>query len=160
MFELADGGTLFLDEIAELPLNLQVKLLRVLQEEEIIRVGGTKPIKIDVRIIAATNQDLNQMLKKGEFREDLFYRLNVVPINIPPLRERREDISQLIYKFLDDFNKKYKKNKKITLDTINFLENYEWPGNVRELKNLIERFVVISEEDTIDLNFLRQQLIP
>lgn len=154
MFELADGGTLFLDEIAELPLNLQVKLLRVLQEEEIIRVGGTKPIKIDVRIIAATNQDLNQMLKKGEFREDLFYRLNVVPINIPPLRERREDISQLIYKFLDDFNKKYKKNKKITLDTINFLENYEWPGNVRELKNLIERFVVISEEDTIDLNFL------
>lgn len=154
MFELADGGTLFLDEIAELPLNLQVKLLRVLQEEKIIRVGGTKPIDIDVRIIAATNRDLNEMLKKGEFREDLFYRLNVVPIDIPPLRERREDISQLIYKFLDDFNKKYDKNKKISLDTINFLESYDWPGNVRELKNLIERVVVISEKDIIDLDFL------
>lgn len=153
MFELADGGSLFLDEIAELPLNLQVKLLRVLQEEEIIRVGGTKPIKIDVRIIAATNRDLAKMLKEGEFREDLFYRLNVVPIEIPPLRERKEDISQLIFKFLDDFNKKYNKNKKIDLDTINFLESYDWPGNVRELKNLIERFVVISEKDIIDLNF-------
>ncbi|ADO77692.1 sigma 54-interacting transcriptional regulator [Halanaerobium praevalens] len=158
MFELADGGSLFLDEIAELPLNLQVKLLRVLQEEEIIRVGGTKPIKIDVRIIAATNRDLAKMLKEGEFREDLFYRLNVVPIEIPPLRERKEDISQLIFKFLDDFNKKYNKNKKIDLDTINFLESYDWPGNVRELKNLIERFVVISEKDIIDLNFLPKSL--
>ena len=139
MFELADEGTLFLDEIAEMPLKLQVELLRVLQEAEITRVGGTKSINIDVRIIAATNKDLNKMLETGEFREDLFYRLNVVPINIPPLRERREDISQLIYKFLDEFNKKYDKNKKISLDTINFLENYEWPGNVRELKNLIER---------------------
>jgi PAS domain S-box-containing protein len=154
MFELADKGTLFLDEIAEMPLNLQVKLLRVLQEGEIMRVGGTKSISIDVRIIAATNKDLNKMLETGEFREDLFYRLNVVPINIPPLRERREDISQLIYKFLDDFNKKYDKNKKIGLDTINFLESYNWPGNVRELKNLIERFVVISDKNIIDLDFL------
>ena len=154
MFELADGGTLLLDEIAEMPLNLQVKLLRVLQEAEITRVGGTKSINIDVRIIAATNKDLNKMLRKGEFREDLFYRLNVVPINIPPLRERREDISQLIYKFLDEFNKKYDKNKKISLDTINFLESYNWPGNVRELRNLIERFVVISDQNIIDLDFL------
>lgn len=158
MFELADGGTLLLDEIAELPLNLQVKLLRVLQEEEIIRVGGTKAIKIDVRIIAATNRNLKEMLKKGQFRNDLFYRLNVVPIDIPPLRERTDDISQLIYKFLDDFNEKYDKNKKISLDMINFLENYDWPGNVRELKNLIERFIVISDKNLIDLDFLPEKI--
>jgi PAS domain S-box-containing protein len=158
MFELSDEGTLFLDEIAEMPMNLQVKLLRVLQEGEIMRVGGIKSISIDARIIAATNKNLSEMLNKGEFREDLFYRLNVVPINIPPLRKRREDISQFIYKFLDKFNKKYNKNKKINLDTINFLEDYNWPGNVRELKNLIERFVVISEKSIIDLDFLPQSI--
>ena len=158
MFELANGGTLFLDEIAELPLDLQVKLLRVLQEHELIRVGGTKNIKIDARIITATNRDLEKMMKEDKFREDLYYRLNVVPIFIPPLRKRREDISQLSYQFLFDFNEKYNKNKKLSQQTVEILENYKWPGNVRELKNLIERIVVMSNQDLITPDFLPNNL--
>ncbi|MFW6282323.1 MAG: sigma 54-interacting transcriptional regulator [bacterium] len=159
MFELADKGTLLLDEIAELPLNLQVKLLRAIQEKEINRIGGIKPIKIDTRIIAATNKDLESMMNNGDFREDLYYRLNVVPIKIPPLRERKSDISQLIHLFLSTFNKKYNKNKSITLDTIDILEEYNWPGNVRELKNLVERFVVMTEEDIIKPEYLPNKIL-
>ena len=159
MFELADKGTLFLDEIAELPLNLQVKLLRAIQEQEINRIGGIEPIKIDTRIIAATNKDLESMMNNGEFREDLYYRLNVVPIKIPPLRDRKPDISQLIHLFLSTFNKKYNKNKSITLETIDILEEYNWPGNVRELKNLVERFVVMTEEDIIKSEYLPNKIL-
>jgi PAS domain S-box-containing protein len=159
MFELANNGTLFLDEIAELPFNLQVKLLRAIQEKEIIRVGGTKPVKIDARIIAATNRNLEEMMEKGEFREDLYYRLNVVPIRIPPLRERKSDISQLVYQFLSDFNKKYNKNKNVALETMELLEEYSWPGNVRELKNLIERFVVMTDDKVIKPEYLPKNII-
>lgn len=158
IFELADKGTILLDEVGELPLNLQVKLLRVLQEEEIMRVGGTESIKIDVRVLAATNRDLDIMLQEGTFREDLYYRLNVVPIHIPPLRERKADIAPLSYNFLNQFNKKYNVNKKIALETIEYLEYYKWPGNVRELKNLIERFVVMYSQDIIEPRILPKKI--
>jgi PAS domain S-box-containing protein len=158
MFELAENGTLFLDEIGELPLNLQVKLLRVLQEREIIRVGGVKPIKINVRIIAATNKDLEKMIEKGTFREDLFYRLNVVMINIPPLRERKNDIPPLIHHFLRKFNQKYEMNKKISSEVMDRLIAYDWPGNVREVENFIERLVVMVIEDIIELKHLPEFL--
>jgi transcriptional regulator with PAS, ATPase and Fis domain len=158
MFELAENGTLFLDEIGELPLNLQVKLLRVLQEREIVRVGGIKPKKINVRIIAATNKDLEKMVEKGMFREDLYYRLNVVRIKIPPLRERKTDIPPLIQHFLRKFNEKYEMNKKISPEVIERLIAYDWPGNVRELENLIERLVVIVIEDIIELKHLPDYL--
>lgn len=149
MFEVANGGTILLDEIGEMPLNLQSKLLRVLQEKEIMRIGATKSIKLDVRVIAATNQDLSQLIKLGKFREDLFYRLNVVPIKIPPLRERRDDISLLAYRFLEKFNIKYGKEKSFDNTAIQALEFYEWPGNVRELENAIERLVVIGDNNDI-----------
>ncbi|MBM7622625.1 sigma-54-dependent Fis family transcriptional regulator [Sporohalobacter salinus] len=158
MFELADKGTLFLDEVGELPLNLQVKLLRALQEEKIKRVGGTERIKIDTRIIAATNQDLKRMMEERKFREDLYYRLNVVPIYIPPLRERKEDIAPLIFNFLQKFNEEYDANRKISLDVIETLEEYSWPGNVRELKNLVERFVVMSMQEKIELSSLPKKI--
>lgn len=143
-FELAHGGTLFLDEIGELPLSLQVKLLRVLQEQTFERVGGVKSIQVDVRIIAATNQDLEKGIEEKRFREDLYYRLNVIPINIPPLRKRKDDIPLLVDHFIDKFN--HKKNKKvdgITPEALNLLHNYYWPGNIRELENLIERMIVL-----------------
>lgn len=152
MFELANGGTILLDEIGEMPLNLQSKLLRVLQEKEIMRVGGTKSIKLDVRVIAATNQDLKELTKKGKFREDLYYRLNVVPIKVPPLRERVEDIAILSHIFLEKFSSKYSKDKTFDLMAIKALENYDWPGNVRELQNVIERLVVIDDNDNITQN--------
>jgi PAS domain S-box-containing protein len=142
MFELAHEGTLFLDEIGEMPLNLQVKLLRVLQDQEFHRVGGIKPIKVNVRIVAATNRDLKKMVAEGGFREDLYYRLYVVPIEIPPLRKRREDILPLIRFFLDKFNRKYQTAKSFTEATLKILEEYQWPGNIRELANLVERLVV------------------
>lgn len=145
MFEVANGGTILLDEIGEMPLNLQSKLLRVLQEKEIMRIGATKSIKLDVRVIAATNQDLAKLIKMGKFREDLFYRLNVVPIKIPPLRERRDDISLLAYKFLEKFNIKYEKEKGFDSTAMQALEFYDWPGNVRELENVIERLVVVDD---------------
>lgn len=142
MFELAHEGTLFLDEIGEMPLNLQVKLLRVLQDQEFHRVGGVKPIKVNVRIVAATNRDLKKLVAEGAFREDLYYRLYVVPIEIPPLRKRREDILPLIRFFLDKFNRKYQTAKSFTEETLKILEAYQWPGNIRELANLVERLLV------------------
>lgn len=154
LFELADKGTIFLDEIGELPLTLQVKLLRVLQEGEIQRVGGTKPKKIDIRIITATNRNLKQMVDDGEFREDLYYRLNVIPIKIPPLRERKDDVLPMTQMFLEEMNKKYSLNKKIDYDLINFFLTYNWPGNIRELSNLIERLVVTTPDDLISLDSL------
>jgi len=143
-FELAEGGVLFLDEIGELPLNLQVKLLRALQDREIVRVGGTTPIKVDIRILAGTNRNLKEMIDKKEFRLDLFYRLNVIPINVPPLRERPEDIPLLSAFFLNFYNNKYGLNKQIDHRVIEKFLEYNWPGNVRELENLIERLVITS----------------
>lgn len=149
LFELADKGIIFLDEIGELPLPLQVKLLRFLQDKEITRVGGVKPTKIDVRVVAATNQDLSAMVEKKEFREDLFYRLNVVPINVPPLRERKEEIPSLAAYFMQRFNKKYRLNKRLGFGVIDRMLEYHWPGNVRELENLIERLVVMTDSHTV-----------
>ncbi|MEL7566546.1 MAG: sigma 54-interacting transcriptional regulator [Dehalobacterium sp.] len=149
LFELANGGTLLLDEVADTSLDLQVKLLRALQEKEIIKVGGTKPKKVDVRIVAATNRDLKMMIQERTFREDLFYRLNVIRINIPALRERKEDIILLALFFLDKYNKKYRKNKKLSSAVLNMIKDYNWPGNIRELENLIENLVVLAKEDEI-----------
>lgn len=149
LFELADNGTIFLDEVAELPLNMQVKLLRVLQEETITRIGGHKEIKINVRIISATNNNLEEMVKTGLFREDLFYRLNVIPITIPPLRERRGDIAPLIKHFVDYYNEKHNTNKKIDSKVIRILYEYTWPGNIRQIKNNIERMILLSENNLI-----------
>ena len=147
--ELAAGGTLFLDEIGEVPLNLQVKLLRFLQSKEIIRVGGGSYKNIDVRIVTATNRDLLEMVQKKQFREDLYYRLNVVPVNTPPLRERKEDIPSLVAHFIQVFNRKYKMNKRVFPEVVDIFMEYDWPGNVRELENLIERLVVITPEDIL-----------
>lgn len=158
LMELAHKGTLFLDEIAELPLNLQVKLLRVLQEQEIVRVGGVKPIKVDIRIITATNRDIEQMVEEGTFRRDLYYRLNVVPIPVPPLRERREDIPALVHHFLQRFSQKYSRSRQITPEAMELLFNYSWPGNVRELENIIERIVVTSDSSQITVDDLPAEL--
>lgn len=149
IFELANGGTLLLDEIAELPLGVQAKLLRVIQENEVTRIGSTKTTKVDVRIIAATNRDLSEMVNHNQFRTDLYYRLNVVPIVVPPLRERREEIPALIEHFLKKFNEKYGLNKQIAPHEVDRLVNYEWPGNVRELKNVVERAVVTNPGNII-----------
>ncbi|RYM02701.1 PAS domain-containing protein [Sporolactobacillus sp. THM7-7] len=148
-FEQANGGVLFLDEIGELPLKLQVKLLRVLQDNEVTPLGSTRSIPVDVQIIAATNRNLKKMIKEGDFREDLYYRLNVIPIHVPALRERPEDIAVLAIHFLKQFNKKYKKNYVFMPDALNVLELYGWPGNVRELQNVVERMIVVSEGETI-----------
>jgi PAS domain S-box-containing protein len=153
-FELANKGTLFLDEIGEIPLSSQSKLLRFLEDHEIIRVGGTEPKEIDVRIIAATNKMIEELVHSKKFREDLYYRLNVVPIHIPPLRERREDISPLLFHFLEKFNKTYSKKKSFSPEAIEFLCEYDFPGNVRELSNFIERLMVMVEKDEIGLNHL------
>jgi len=150
LFEEAEGGTIFLDEISTLPLSAQVKLLRVLQEKELMRVGGTERIKMDVRMISATNQDLEANMKKGTFREDLFYRLHVFPIFLPDLKDRREDIALLAYHFLDLYTKETKKQiKGISKEGMNILLEYDWPGNVRELENVIERAVIIAEQDVL-----------
>jgi len=149
LFEVADGGTVFLDEIGELPLDIQVKLLNVLQEGEVERVGAVKAIKIDVRVLAATNRNLEEMTKDKSFRADLYYRLNVVPLTVPPLRERREDIVPLVQYFLSQLNKKYKFEKTFTIEALDTLYNYNWPGNVRELKNIVERVIVMSSSDKI-----------
>ncbi|GGL58960.1 sigma 54-interacting transcriptional regulator [Sporolactobacillus putidus] len=148
-FEQADGGVLFLDEIGELPLQLQVKLLRVLQESEVIPLGSTRAIPVDVQIVAATNRNLKEMIKAGNFREDLYYRLNVIPIQVPPLRERPEDIAVLAVHFLKQFNRRYKKDYVFMPDALNLLELYHWPGNIRELQNVVERMIVVSENETI-----------
>lgn len=149
LFETADKGTIFLDEISELPLNLQVKLLQVIQEREVTRVGGVESIPVDVRIISATNRDLMSLVHEGKFREDLYYRLNVVPIGIPPLRERPEDIIPMIRIFLNQNNIKMKEHKEIDSKTIAILIKYPWPGNVRELQNIIERLVITTKGTTI-----------
>jgi len=154
-FELASGGTLLLDEISELPFNLQVNLLRVLQSKELIRVGGEKTIPIDVRIIAATNRDILGLVEKNQFRKDLYYRLNVVPVEVPPLRERKEEIPVLAAHFVQLFNKKYKMEKELSTHVIDVLMEYDWPGNVRELENIIERLVV-----TIAGNILSRDDLP
>ena len=160
MFELAHKGTLLLDEVSEIPLYLQVKFLRAIQEQEIMRVGGTKPIKLDVRIIVASNRDLNELVRQGRFREDLFYRLNVIPITIPPLRERPDDIPPLIDLFLRKFNKRYKLKKIIRREVVEQLLTNDWPGNVRELQNIVERMVVLSQDDVIGSEALPLQVKP
>jgi transcriptional regulator with GAF, ATPase, and Fis domain len=151
-FELANGGTIFLDEIGDLPLELQAKLLRVLQEGEFERVGGTETIKVDVRVIAATNRDLHKEIKQGTFREDLFFRLNVFPIHIPPLRDRRDDIPLLVNYFTKKYSAKTgKKINSIPQNVMDALISYNWPGNVRELENIIERAVITSRAKTLQL---------
>jgi transcriptional regulator with GAF, ATPase, and Fis domain len=151
-FELADGGTLFLDEIGELPLEMQAKLLRALQEQEIDRIGGKSPIKINVRVIAATNRDLAQAVRKKEFREDLFYRLNVFPIHLPPLRNRKDDIPLLANYFLTRFSNHRKRIQGIHPETMQRLMNYSWPGNIRELENVIERAVILSTGELLNID--------
>jgi DNA-binding NtrC family response regulator len=147
-FELASTGTLFLDEIGDLRLDLQAKLLRAIQEGEIERVGGTKPIKTDFRLIAATNVDLDKAVKEGRFREDLYYRINVIPIKLPPLRDRSEDIPQLVDFFLRRYNARFRKRVQgVTETTMTMLRRHHWPGNIRELENLIERLVAVSDKD-------------
>ncbi|WP_260631249.1 sigma 54-interacting transcriptional regulator [Bacillus sp. S/N-304-OC-R1] len=149
LFELANNGTLFLDEIGELPLNMQVKLLRVLQEREVTRIGGTRPIPINVRIITATNKDLREMVNQGDFREDLYYRLYVIPFRIPALSERKEDIFPLTIHFLEKFKRMYDIKKSFTPEAIEVLETYAWPGNVRELQNIVERLILLTEGEWI-----------
>ena len=149
-FELASNGTLFLDEIGDLRLDLQAKLLRAIQEGEIERVGGTKPIKTEFRLITATNVDLEKAVKEGRFREDLFYRINVIPIKLPPLRERAADVPQLAEFFLHRYNTRFRKRiQGITEPTMTLLTKYWWPGNIRELENLIERLVAVSDKEYI-----------
>ncbi|MDM5338465.1 sigma 54-interacting transcriptional regulator [Fictibacillus enclensis] len=150
LLELADKGTVLLDEIGDLPLALQVKLLRVLQEKQVQRVGGTKTKQLDIRIISATNQNLKELVRVGKFREDLFYRLQVVELNVPPLRERPEDIHALLQHFFAHFCKLYNVEKHISQDTLHILENYHWPGNVRELRNLVESMIVSVPSLTIE----------
>lgn len=148
-FELASGGTLLLDEISELPLQMQVSLLRVIQEKEFIRVGGTKPIKTNVRLLFASNRNLEEMVGNGEFRKDLFYRINVIPIKIPPLRERVEDIRPLIDYFVGKIQTQYGIKKTISEDTMKMMQDYIWPGNVRELENVVERILVLTMDPVI-----------
>jgi two-component system nitrogen regulation response regulator NtrX len=149
-FELADEGTLFLDEVGDMSLSTQAKVLRVIETQEFQRVGGSKNIKVDVRIISATNKDLAEEVKKNTFREDLFYRLNVIPIPLPPLRERKEDIPELVDYFLGYFAAEYgQKPKKITPEGLKMLEVYDWPGNIRELRNVIERLVIMIPSHTV-----------
>ena len=158
LFELANEGTLFLDEIGELPFNLQAKLLRVLQEQTFVRVGGTKEIKVNFRLIAATNRNLYEEMKKGKFREDLYYRLNVIPIRIPPLRERKDDVFALIQYYVRHFNEKYHLSKTFSNSALKQLQKYHWPGNVRELKNIVERLIVLTENDKIEVDDLEATL--
>lgn len=160
IFELAKDGTVFLDEIGELPMSMQAKLLRVLQEKEVHRVGGEKIIKINSRIICATNKNLSELVKKGEFREDLYYRLNVVEINLPPLRQRKEDIEILIYSFLKDICEQNNKQiLNISKEAMEVLQRYKWKGNIRELKNTIETIVVLSKSDTINIDDIPHYIV-
>lgn len=159
-FERADKGTLFLDEVGDMALMTQTKLLRVLQEQEFERIGGKETIKVDVRIIAATNKNLTEEISKGRFREDLFYRLNVVEIHIPPLRERAEDLEELVDFFIVQFCNKYNKTElKFESKARDVLKAYSWPGNVRELRNILERAVVLSHSDKISIEDLPEKLL-
>jgi PAS domain S-box-containing protein/TyrR family helix-turn-helix protein len=160
LIELAHQGTLFLDEIAEIPIDQQVKLLKVLEEKKVTRVGGSKTIDVDFRLVTATNRDLSDQVRQGKFREDLYYRLNVIPIHIPPLRERKEDLYHLINYYLSKLNKKYNTNKNFHALTIDAFQQHTWPGNVRELENLIERLIVTSDTGMIypsSLPFMKDQ---
>jgi two-component system response regulator PilR (NtrC family) len=161
LMEVANKGTFFLDEVYDAPLSIQVKLLRVLQEREMTRVGGTQPIKVDLRIIAATNRDLAEGVKQKVFREDLYYRLKVIAIDLPPLRKRKEDIPLLTQHFIIKYNEQHDKEHKILgiqPDALKCLENYEWPGNIRELENTIERAVVLEPEDLIGISSLPEEI--
>jgi PAS domain S-box-containing protein len=158
LLEVANGGTVLLDEIGEMPLHLQVKLLRVIQSKEITRVGSTKAKKLDVRFLAATNRDLKEHVQQGKFREDLYYRLNVIPITIPPLRDRREDILALSNHFLIKFNAKYSRKKTLSKEAQELIMEYNWPGNVRQLENTIEHLVILTEKDTILPNDLPKEI--
>ena len=148
-FEMANGGSLFLDEIGELDLDLQVKLLRVIQDGEVTRIGGAKPLQVDVRIISATNRDLWKLVEEGRFRKDLYYRLNVINIEVPPLRDRRDDILPLAQHFIEKFNQRYGKNKALSMELGRVLRSLDWPGNIRELENLIENLVVLVQSDVL-----------
>ena len=158
LIEASSNGTLFLDEVSELPMDQQVKLLHVLQESSLTRVGGTTPIDLNLRVIAATNKNLEEQVEKGEFREDLFYRLNVIPIHIPPLRERRDDIPLLIRHFLDYFNNKYDRGSMISKDAFRCLCEYDWPGNIRELRNAIERLVITTIAPYIEVEDIPKKI--
>jgi PAS domain S-box-containing protein len=158
LFEQASKGTILLDEIGEIPLHLQVKLLRVLQEFEITRVGGIKPIKINARVIAATNQNLEDLIQQGAFREDLYYRLNIIPIHIPPLRERQNDIVPLTYHFINNIRLKYGINKIFSKEVIDSFQNYHWPGNVRELQNIVERLCIMIDKPIITAEDTRNEM--
>jgi len=159
-FDLADGGTLFLDEIGDMSLKTQAKVLRILQERKFERVGGNRTIEVDVRIIAATNKVLEEEIRSGAFREDLFYRLNVVPFVVPPLRERREDIPALIEHFLEMFCvREGLERKNISLEALEVLKKGAWPGNVRELKNVVERLVIMSPGQTITVNHIPESIV-
>lgn len=157
-FELANGGTLFLDEIGEMPMSMQVKLLRALQEREITRVGGTKSIKLDFRLITATNRDLEAMVSEGTFREDLYYRINVIGLTIPPLRERRSDIPVLANHFLHELQEQYGGDHSFASEVIELMRDYAWPGNIRELKNCVERMSVLSTDEIITADVLPPQI--
>ncbi|HHT9110875.1 MAG TPA: sigma-54-dependent transcriptional regulator, partial [Candidatus Brocadiaceae bacterium] len=160
-FEIADKGTLFLDEVGEMSLKVQVKLLRVLEKGEFERVGGEKTVKVDVRLIAATNRNLEKEVSEGRFREDLFYRLNVIAIHVPPLRERKDDMPLLSNFFVIKYAKKYKKEiRGFTPEVMDVLSAYHWPGNVRELENVIERAVVLCKKDMITLDYLPKNILP
>ena len=154
LIELANHGTLFLDEIGDMPLDLQVKLLQVLQDRVISRLGSTRTLSVDVRIVAATNRDLKAMVQERTFRDDLYYRLNVVPIQVPPLAERKEDVAPMVFQFLQEFNSRYGLDRMVSEQAMARLLEYDWPGNVRELRNVVERLVVTSQSDLIEPSFL------
>ncbi len=160
LMESANKGSFFLDEIGEAPLSIQVKLLRVLQENEILRLGATEAIPVDLRIIAASNRNLSSLVSDKTFREDLYYRLNVIPIHLPPLRDRKEDIPELVEFFISKYNSKHKKDfiKSVEPETMHFFENYTWPGNVRELENVIERAVVLETGESIQKSSLPEEI--
>src|SRR5262249_14209538 len=159
LFSAAEGGTLFLDEITEIPPLLQVKLVRAIQLREIRRVGDTKDVKTDVRLIAASDRDLETAVREGVMREDLFYRLNVLPIHLPPLRERREDIPLLVAHFIQKFSKELGKDVRgVTPEAMAVLERYDWPGNIRELENAVERAIVLGSGEMVDVGSLPESV--
>jgi PAS domain S-box-containing protein len=160
LLEVANGGTILFDEIAEMPLHLQVKLLNVIHEKEFYRIGGLTAIRTNIRFIAASNKDLKDMVKKGKFREDLYYRLSVIPIEIPPLRERKEDIPTITKHLMSKYIRKYGIEKEISADAVELLKKYSWPGNIRELENLIERLIITSENPVIETGDLVDLLSP
>lgn len=159
-FELAHSGTIFLDEIGDMSYTMQAKLLRVLQEKEFERVGGTKTIKVDIRVIAATNRDLESMIKKGTFRRDLYYRLNIVPLNLTPLRERKDDLMALSKTFLDQFARETGHELTLSPQVVRFFQEYDWPGNIRELQNVLEHASIVCSDITIEIYHLPAQIIP